>query len=56
VCGSRLKWPEVRQGLFPRTERTYPFETMKGGERKERPVRWLCARCERRAARHREND
>jgi len=52
VCGKRLRFRSYLHNLPRRTGRTYPMR-MQDGSREERPVRWLCGGCERRAERHR---
>jgi hypothetical protein len=52
VCGRRLTISELLKGWRLRGQRSYPFVSM-GGERNEHSVRYICERCEGRAARHR---
>jgi hypothetical protein len=48
ICGRSLRLRAVVRQWREKTEPTYPFR-MWNGSREERPVRWLCGGCERRA-------
>ena len=48
VCGRNLRLRAVIRRWRKKTETTYPFRLW-NGVREERPVRWLCSGCDRRA-------
>lgn len=50
VCSRPLAAIEWWHNFFRRVPGVYPVRTV-AGEREEREVRWLCERCENRAAR-----